>query len=838
MIRYVFKNLKNQFTKQRLLSLLLVLNIVVSCLVICFSYGLYHNYRAIISKGEEEKVKSICALVDSNDFYTLDDAETFEVGSLLPDQLVELMYSLSSSTVENIEDISFSYIIKTPLYYKESEYYKDIEYYDPEDLPYYDENADGFYNVLNCSFTLKDGKTVDKMSSFFPVFTDEQYSSGEKIIAISENYFIRDNVWSQGYNYHGITGSPYLLPQGTDSIIMGGERYKIVKILTEEDYGSKDMYIPVTAIPESAQVLYNRYSEHQRSAFDIRFKEPLTHRQRDDISECMKRVLGDEFYLEDIRFTDVTDLGYYSSIILISLLIAAISAINMAILYSYLLEKRSRQLAIFRLCGMSKAKAVLSYLAECFVITAPIFIITEVVFSIVIIPPLTRFFPKIHLAYNAKLYIAIFFVYMAALAVIMLIMLFVRIGRHSIAQIHTAARASTKIGIMTLFEIFQLAAVLVMMITVISAISSRNEMFGYFENFLTHKGYMIKYTDMSTYPEELANITNGAQLVTNEFTNIYEDTMGGLDNSIERYMITYSDEFIEAYAPPMESGIWLSQTDENYKNSGYIPVVVTYDANRHVGDIITSTIVMKFDENNIPIDTLTAQYKIIGMVSDKAALASYCLDGSFEGSYMDIFSTFKTSYEDTMFMLARTSDVYDCYGTYGALYGVQFVFCDNMTDEEYIALGSKFDEMRLTFTTLSKVYDTSKSHIYEQLHTLMPIALCIFILTVISTVSISAIYTKRQLRNYAIFYICGARWRTCALRSLKNSAITCGIAAAISAIVLIVGKLTFLKETVISFGLWHLAVCAGVIVLYLALSMIMPLAIIGSNEPKEVLKEE
>ena len=108
----------------------------------------------------------------------------------------------------------------------------------------------------------------------------------------------------------------------------------------------------------------------------------------------------------------------------------------------------------------------------------------------------------------------------------------------------------------------------------------------------------------------------------------------------------------------------------------------------------------------------------------------------------------------------------------------------------------------------------------------------------ISSISISAIYTKRHLRTYAIFYICGARWRSCALRSLRSGLITCGASVLLTAAVLVIGKLTFMKDTVIGFGLIPLAVCAGVLVLYLALSMIMPLLIIGRTEPREILKEE
>ncbi len=248
---------------------------------------------------------------------------------------------------------------------------------------------------------------------------------------------------------------------------------------------------------------------------------------------------------------------------------------------------------------------------------------------------------------------------------------------------------------------------------------------------------------------------------------------------------------------------------------------------------------MLYDENGEPKETITVRYKIIGVLKDKASVASYFINVGTPKSYRDIYEVFSDSFENLDWLLTRKEDVVSCYGGHGPAYGPVFVFCDDMDEAAFADVKNKIAAAwNLDATELTKVYDNSMQYIYQQMYTLFPIAVCIFILTIISTVSISAIYTKRQLRNYAIFYICGARWRTCALRSLKNSAITCGIASILAAAVLIVGKLTFFKETVISFGWWHFGVCALVIILYLALSMIMPLAIIGSNEPKEVLKEE
>ena len=50
-MKYSIKNLSSVFTRQRLLAVLLVLNVVVSCLVICFSYGLYQSYNVVIEEG-------------------------------------------------------------------------------------------------------------------------------------------------------------------------------------------------------------------------------------------------------------------------------------------------------------------------------------------------------------------------------------------------------------------------------------------------------------------------------------------------------------------------------------------------------------------------------------------------------------------------------------------------------------------------------------------------------------------------------------------------------------------------------------------------------------------
>ncbi len=824
MLKIVYKNLVGQFKKQRLLSLLLVLNIVVSCLVICFSYGLYQNYNVFISKGEEEQINTLDILINDENTHILNGIGLPTASDITPEKIIELLHSMPASCEEDLQYIQLGFLTPSPFFAGFSE--DESAGFSDETIMYSDE-AEASYGIVEYSCGIKDGQIIDAQD----MFTEQEMSGKEKLVCVTDALFDATKSSSITYLKYDYTIQMKTLPPDADSIIFGGEKYTIKKVI---DTGgmSHMLYIPLTAAPKGSEVLLDSTGEHEYRCFTFSFNNSITKEQYNDIAAAVRSIFGDLVYLQPIEFTAATEIYFYKTIMLISVIIAVLAAINMAILYRYILEKRSSQLAIFRICGCSKGKAIASYLLECLIINAPLFALTQLLYHKLIMPHLSGLFPNMAGAYSFKLYAAVFGIYIAASTLVMLIMIIHTVNSHSLVDMKKSAKSANRSGIMRVFEVVQLAAVITMLTLIVSAVISRYTKFEPFEKYIDRKGYMIIFSDMATYPEELAEITGGAECITNQFVNAYDG-----DTALDG--ISYSDEFIEAYSPPIKEGIWLADTDETYEKDGYIPAVVTSCGGRYtVGDVFESDMVMSFDESGAPDKVVTARYKIIGVTEDNVSIASYIVNNYAPHSYNDIYAVFNDEYETKDFLLTRNSDTYACYGHDGALHGAQFVFCDNLTDEEYAELGEKLSRAKGSYAPLSEVYSNSMQYIYEQMYTLFPIAVCIFILTIISTVSISAIYTKRQLRNYAIFYICGARWRTCALRSLKNSAITCGIASVLAAVVLVVGKLTLLKETVISFGIWHFAVCAVVIILYLALSMIMPLAVIGSNSPKEVLKEE
>ncbi len=836
------KDLKNMFEKQRLLSLLLVLNIVVSCLVICFSYGLYQNYHQTVATSKaEEEITSLSVFVDNDDRRYIDEYQVHTASDTTPQMVVNMVRGLSDETKANLTSVEMALLIETPLAdvttcisAEEANDYM-MPQFTPENTEdyYYSDDASADYKLFLTAFHASGNNIVDSFGDKF--FTTQQYAAGEKAVVVSQEMFSKP----VGEQY--LIGGKFLdvrvrtLPEDTKYILIGGEKYRISKVVPYDEMPAiADIMIPITAIPDNAQIHYTPGdNDTRRTCFRMYFDKPVTHSQYEDIKKCVSTFLADTAVLQEIRFTDVTQLQYYRTVMLISVVIAVLAAINMAILYRYILEKRTSQLAIMRICGCTKGKAIISYLLECMVINMPLFALTELIYHKLIMPRLALIFPEMSKAYSFKLYVAVFGLYVGASLAVMLIMIISTVRKHSLKDMKNAHRTSGRSPLMKFFEIIQIAAVLSMMIFIVSAISSRYSMYAPFEKYIESKGYMTSITDLSTYPEDLEKTVGDAKYLSCQWVVAIDG-----DKTIEG--IAYPDEIFTAYKPPLAQGVWLTDTDITYEKDGCIPVVVTSCEGRYkVGDTISYDVTMSYNEvTGEPDKIVHAEYKVVGVLKDKASVAGF-FGSSFELSdYNALYGTFVDSFEDNDWFLSKISDEYACYGSNAPLCGVQLVLCDNMTDEQYEQIGNNLYTAKIPSIKLSQVRKNSMQYIYEQMYTLFPIAVCIFILTIISTVSISAIYTKRQLRNYAIFYICGARWRTCALRSLKNSAITCGIASILAAAVLIIGKMTLLKETVISFGWWHFGVCAGVIALYLALSMIMPLAIIGSNEPKEVLKEE
>lgn len=803
--------------RDRLLYFLLFLNVVVSSLIICFSYGLYQNYHAVLNEGQNQEFKELSIRCDPKYECKLSGYD-LTVVDITISEIKSFMLALDNNTSNNIDYCCVRAKLENNIYL-------------PCDKEgYFIEGKDkGLYDFLFL-FSANDGVIVPAEKELAYDISLEDYTAGKKLLYVDDRFYGDDASFGEGYSNNHFFNRE--LGENDTTAIVNGSEYRLVK---NYDHNLSPMWMPITAADESAKI--DRLSKENDEYILICFKDPLTREQYEDIKQAASATFREKAIMPEIRFTDVTELYYYRTVMLISVIISLLTALNMAILYRYIFELRSRELSIMRICGCPAYKAVLRYLSECLVVNLPLFALSEYVYHKLLMPRFAENFEHFSGAYSKKIYLAIFVIYASASLLLMLIMSVRTVRSHNINETRSRPK-SRSFGIMKLFEILQLTAVLVMTVSMCSTMISRYALYKPFKDILSGKGYVFTTLSQQYYPKDLRDQTYSAEMLNTCIGGYYLPEHNEMIDTIN-----YSQELIERYSPELSEGIWLSESEDSYRSNGIMPIVVTASSRYKVGDsIVVPSYEKAWDENGKPTDYEDIVLKVTGKLEENTSVLSFVdplKEFTAPHDHRDLYGVLNSEYENKELFLMRMNDMYDFCGAESPVRGVQFIDCSDMTDEQFKLTGIKLNGMQNSFAvSYEAINDGSRNYIFQQIYTILPIIISVFALALISAFSISAIYTKRHLHDYAVLYICGATWRSCALRSLRSGLITCGAAVLLTAAVLVTGKLTFMKETVISFGLIPLAICAGVLTVYLALSMIMPLLIIGRTEPREILKEE
>lgn len=397
--------------------------------------------------------------------------------------------------------------------------------------------------------------------------------------------------------------------------------------------------------------------------------------------------------------------------------------------------------------------------------------------------------------------------------------------------IKSAVKQLKRNPLMNILIITELAAVLTIMFILISLIESRFEYYLPFSDEFGGEGYLCNFE----MPIAESDITELAKNGRCEFTYYGQFYVNGQQPDDENIpcSVMYDDKWINAYTPTMQSGVWLDNTPDDGK---YHAVVTPENPLRlKAGDAIK---VSDYDGKSIDVE-------IIGVLNDK----QYVLGCSFfsqtdvvgRNNFFDMYYTYNTEVEaDKWGLFFSKDELIDspvCSGEAG-VYGMGFVMTDDMNESDRKALEDALrSELAPGYTKeLSEIRQNSFAYIKEQLYVLLPIALCIFLLTMITTISVVSISLDGSLRTYGVFYICGARWQSCVTISFVSSFMIAAFSSGLSllALKLISGKIS----TVIAFGRWEMLSMIIISAVYLLLSIIIPIVTVKTVKPRDVLKRD
>lgn len=416
-----------------------------------------------------------------------------------------------------------------------------------------------------------------------------------------------------------------------------------------------------------------------------------------------------------------------------------------------------------------------------------------------------------------------------------------------------SAWTSFKNNIMVnLFSILQLTVIFGIIFFMISSALIRYSYYAPFKEYFQANGVYVNFSD--TVMDDTGDLTT---LKNNEyFLNMFENT----DKIISCHHpfivpkkenagwtpVSYDDEIIENYRPELSEGRWLKITNDK----DCVEAVISENKNNwNVGDTIDA-ICLNYEESVMNETDIPIKIKIVGKLKEGTKIIGGNSIYSKNPSINDFYYPYSFKIEQTPLMLF----------SYSALNNIKIKKLDNNRPNVY---QGEYSSMILTFKNQidSQVFDeiekkiseksyysiglianlkdfnkNSKEYITEQAKALFPIMVIILIMVLISSISVSAISTRRKLKDYAIFYINGLQWNQCSLINLYESLIISVISIILSVVTILVIQLTPLAESVkIIWSIYGFLACLAIMLLYILISMLMPFIIIKHNTPKEIL---
>ena len=290
----------------------------------------------------------------------------------------------------------------------------------------------------------------------------------------------------------------------------------------------------------------------------------------------------------------------------------------------------------------------------------------------------------------------------------------------------------------------------------------------------------------------------------------------GIDGDVQDCRLNAYDEALwKCHQPALAAGRWFSDRD---KQTEELEVVIAQkggkDGRYQVGDILSAGKELKDWVNEG--DDIQISFKVIGIIENGASiLGSKLEERNSKEDYRTLFWNYYDYYNDGLYLFGIQSDLLRCKhqhaGAWVEMMSGECFFSWETEDPEVIS-SNQAKVMKNATATDTKDYALirreSKKYIWEQVRMILPILITLCIMTVLSTVCNMAIMVQKSLRNYAVYYINGLSWKKCiSIHIFSMILLEGGSFLLVMAGLFLMKFGGALKHTVISPGLWQMAGC-------------------------------
>ena len=369
--KYTLKKIKSFFINNFIIFILLVISTITSAIVIFFSYGVYQNYNTILSYKEDDLSDDYIGINYVNtgsEYVTKRDllnclSEIDDISNELREQIIQ--YDVEGIIDNNSYEFKFLYCDGK---FKVAEEFK-------ENLKKYDNLTEGTY------------------------WSDYEEANGICVALISDPAVFGEISALDSIKY-------------VNQLKIGG---KIYDIIGKQAWNEKGAMFPFSTVAD----------EQLLTSTLISFNSAVSVKTYNQIRDVFNNYMGDKAVFEEIRTIDKDTYYTYKTVILISVFIALIAAINFMILYRYIMSTRKRTTAIFRILGLTPAKLNFMNMSECIILIVPFFILGMVLYQTVFLPRLHTYFVYMQDAYTPFVYFLLFVIFISVSLIVIGIMLLV-----------------------------------------------------------------------------------------------------------------------------------------------------------------------------------------------------------------------------------------------------------------------------------------------------------------------------------------------------------------------------------------------------------------------------
>lgn len=293
----------------------------------------------------------------------------------------------------------------------------------------------------------------------------------------------------------------------------------------------------------------------------------------------------------------------------------------------------------------------------------------------------------------------------------------------------------------------------------------------------------------------------------------------------------YTDNLIRCFQPDLSEGRWLSPADR-------VKTPECVISQNPYGWKVGDDIELEFFHHMGPV---SYRFHVVGMLKDDVKIPGGMENNNNDINFMQFYRTFSYEIEEHPMVLMNLDTLKQLHDGPDILRamtaGFIITYPDDVSQEQLRAECRKLASFCSPVSVqLSEIQPNNLRYLYRQVYDQLPIIIVLLVLTIVSCISSSAITTRSRLRDYAVFYVCGLRWKQCILINFMQSLLCGGISFLVSLLTLqLFQESDLLSKFKVVWSQFTVGGIAVIFAVYVLASLLMPLIIIGHNTPKEIL---